>query len=367
MSLLVLEGVTKRFQAGAAPAVDRVSLAAAHGQILGLVGPSGCGKTTILRLIAGFEIPDEGRVLIGGRVVASAGGREFMPPETRGIGIVFQDYALFPHLTVTGNIAFGLAGRPPEARRARTQDVLDLVGLERFGDRYPHELSGGQQQRVALARALAPTPALILLDEPFSNVDAELRVELREQLSEVLRVTGTTAIFVTHDHEEAFALADRVGVLHAGRLEQLDTPEVVYHRPATPFVAAFVGEADFLAGTVTESGIDTEMGTFPNPDGLAPGTRVRLMIRPDDVGFTPAPEGDAVIVRRDFRGPVNVYRLGLPSGQTVQSSQPSTTIVEPGTPVRARAELLHLVTFPVEEHLRSRKSSGSPEGVPPAR
>jgi iron(III) transport system ATP-binding protein len=346
MDLLVLDSVTKRFASGPEPAIERLTLAAARGEILGLVGPSGCGKTTTLRLIAGFEAPDAGEVLIGGRTVAKAGSREFVPPEARGVGIVFQDYALFPHLTLESNVAFGLAHLPADGRRVRTREVLELVGLGSLGARYPHELSGGQQQRVALARALAPAPALILLDEPFSNVDAELRAELREQVREVLRATGTTAVFVTHDHEEAFTLADRVGVLNAGRLEQLDTPEVVYHRPATPFVAEFVGDADFLAGTVTEAGIVTELGVFPNPDGLGIGTRRRLMIRPDDIGFAPAPAGHAAIVRRDFRGPVNVYCLRLPSGQRVHSSQPSTAIFEPGTRVRATAELLHVVTFP---------------------
>ncbi|MBI4271387.1 MAG: ABC transporter ATP-binding protein [Candidatus Rokubacteria bacterium] len=347
MTLLVLDAVTKRFPGGDGPAVERLALAVTPGEILGLIGPSGCGKTTTLRLIAGFEAPDEGEIMIGGRAVAKAGARDFVPPEARGVGIVFQDYALFPHLSVADNVAFGLAERPADARRVRARGVLDLVGLAAFADRYPHELSGGQQQRVALARALAPAPALILLDEPFSNVDAELRAELREQVRELLRTTGTTAVFVTHDHEEAFTLADRVGVLHAGRLEQLDAPEVVYHRPATPFVAAFVGDADFLAGTVTEGGITTEMGTVPDPHRLPPGTRVELMIRPDDVGFTPDPDGDTVIVRRDFRGPVNVYCLRLPSGRRVHSSQPSTTILAPGTRVRAIAELLHIVTFPV--------------------
>ena len=343
MDLLVLDGVTKRFTGGA-PAVAALSLAVRRGETLGLVGPSGCGKTTTLRLVAGFEAPDAGEIRIGGHTVAKAGDRAFVPPEARGVGIVFQDYALFPHLTVAGNVAFGLTGLA--SRVARVRDVLDLVGLADFGARSPHELSGGQQQRVALARALGPAPALLLLDEPFSNVDAEVRADLREQLREVLRATGTTAVFVTHDHEEAFTLADRVGVLQAGRLVQLDRPEVVYHQPASPFVAEFVGDADFLSGTVGEDGVMTELGSFPNVEALPEGARVRLMIRPDDVSFTPAADGNAVIVRRDFRGPVNLYCLALPSGQRVHSSQPSTTIVEPGTPVRATAELLHVVTFP---------------------
>jgi iron(III) transport system ATP-binding protein len=344
MDLLVLDSVTKRFPGGTGPAVEGLTLAVRRGETLALVGPSGCGKTTTLRLVAGFETPDEGEILIGGQTMARAGARAFVPPEARGVGIVFQDYALFPHLTVADNVGFGLTGLP--SRPARTRDVLNLVGLAEFGARYPHELSGGQQQRVALARALAPAPALMLLDEPFSNVDAELRADLREQLREVLRATGTTALFVTHDHEEAFALADRVGVLQAGRLAQLDTPEVVYHRPASEFVAEFVGDADFLTGTVGPMGIATELGTFPNVEWLEPGAHVRLMIRPDDVSFTPAMDGDAVVVRRDFRGPVNVYCLALASGQRVHSSQPSTTIVETGTRVRATADLLHVVTFP---------------------
>jgi iron(III) transport system ATP-binding protein len=261
---------------------------------------------------------------------------------------VFQSYALFPHMTVAQNIAFGLEmrRRPQAEIDATVGEMLALVKMSGLDSRRPAQLSGGQQQRVALARALAPAPALILLDEPFSNVDAELRAELREQVREVLRATGTTAVFVTHDHEEAFTLADRVGVLHAGRLEQLDVPEVVYHEPATPFVAGFVGDADFVAGTVGEAGIVTELGVFPGPAGLRPGARVRLMIRPDDIAFSPSAAGQAVIVRRDFRGPVNVYCLRLPSGQRVHSSQPSTAIYAVGTPVRVTAELLHVVTFP---------------------
>ena len=344
MDLLILDRVSKHYPGAAAPAVEDLTLAVRRGETLALVGPSGCGKTTTLRLVAGFEAPDGGAIEIGGHTVARAGESTLVPPEARGVGIVFQDYALFPHLTVADNVAFGLARLP--AREARTLDVLSLVGLADFGARYPHELSGGQQQRVALARALAPAPALLLLDEPFSNVDAELRAELREQLRGVLKATGTTALFVTHDHEEAFTLADRVGVLQAGRLAQVDTPEVVYHRPATPFVAEFVGDADFLAGTVEVGGIVTELGTFPNDDGLPAGTHVRLMIRPDDVAFSPATDGDAVVVRRDFRGPVNVYCLALASGQRVHSSQPSTTIIAPGTRVRATADLLHVVAFP---------------------
>ncbi len=264
MDLLLLDRVSKRFGPADPPAVDGLSLRVAEGEILALLGPSGCGKTTTLRLIAGLESPDAGTITLRGQVVAGPG--RAVPPEERGIGIVFQDYALFPHLTVADNVAFGL---PRDgATGARVEPVLDLVGLGGFGARYPHELSGGQQQRVALARALAPAPALMLLDEPFSNLDADLRAQMRDEVERILRTSGTTAVFVTHDQEEAFTLADRVGVLQAGRIEQLAPPQELYHRPATRFVAAFVGAADFLPGLVTAEGIVTEVGTFANVDQL---------------------------------------------------------------------------------------------------
>ena len=345
MVLLTLEHVTKRFEAGGAPAVDDLSLAVARGQILGLLGPSGCGKTTTLRLIAGFETPNAGRITIAGRTVADARAGVHVEPEARGVGIVFQDYALFPHLTVGENVAFGL---PRTARGERVGQILDLVGLAELTDRYPHELSGGQQQRVAVARALAPAPAVILLDEPFSNLDADLRAQMRDEVEKILRSTGTTAIFVTHDQEEAFTIADHVGVLDRGRLEQLGPPEAIYHHPATPFVAEFVGAADFLPGIVTSQGIVTEIGVFGNVEAREPGEKVRVMIRPDDVTFVPDPQGEAVILRRSFRGSENLYSLGLPSGHRVHSSQPSSAAFATGTRVRPEAHVIHVVTFPAE-------------------
>ena len=348
MVLLTLEHVTKRFEATGAPAVDDLSLAVARGQILGLLGPSGCGKTTTLRLIAGFETPDAGRITIAGRTVADARAGVHVEPEARGVGIVFQDYALFPHLTVGENVAFGLPRSGRSARGERVGQILDLVGLGEFTDRYPHELSGGQQQRVAVARALAPAPAVILLDEPFSNLDADLRAQMRDEVEKILRSTGTTAIFVTHDQEEAFTIADQVGVLDRGRLEQLGPPEAIYHHPATPFVAEFVGAADFLPGIVTSQGIVTEIGVFGNVEGREPGEKVRVMIRPDDVTFVPDPQGEAVILRRSFRGSENLYSLGLPSGHRVHSSQPSSAAFATGTRVRPEAHVLHVVTFPAE-------------------
>jgi iron(III) transport system ATP-binding protein len=346
MPLLTLSAVTKRYGPGLPAAVDGLSFSLDQGRILALLGPSGCGKTTTLRLIAGFETPDEGRIMLGSRVVADAGATAFVPPESRGVGVVFQDYALFPHLTVTDNVAFGLRGRPRTERRERVREVLSLVGLEEFGGRYPHELSGGQQQRVATARALAPAPALLLLDEPFSNLDADLRAQMRDEVEKVLRSTGTTAVFVTHDQEEAFTIADQVGVLNHGRLEQLGAPETIYHHPATLFVAEFVGAADFIPGLVTAEGIATELGVFANVEGRRPGERVRVMIRPDDVTFAPDSRGPATIVRRYFRGSETLYCVGLGSGHRVHSSQPSSAAFTAGTPVRPEAHVLHVVTFP---------------------
>jgi iron(III) transport system ATP-binding protein len=347
MALLELRGVGKRFADDRPPAVDDLSLSLEAGRILALLGPSGCGKTTTLRLIAGFEAPDTGEIALGGRLVARAGDGG-VPPEERSVGVVFQDYALFPHLNVEANVAFGVSRLPRAQRRSRVARMLELVGLEALASRYPHELSGGQQQRVATARALAPAPALLLLDEPFSNLDADLRAQMRDEVQELLRATGTTAIFVTHDQEEAFTIADEVGVLNQGRLEQLDAPETIYHHPATPFVAEFVGAADFLPGLVTSQGIVTEIGVFGNVEGREPGEKVRVMIRPDDVTFVPDAGGEAVLLQRYFRGSENLYCLGLPSGHRVHSSQPSSAAFATGSRVRPEANVLHVVTFPAE-------------------
>src|SRR5882672_700464 len=342
MALVELENVTRRFGPDRSPETDGLSFTVESGRILALLGPSGCGKTTTLRLIAGFETPDQGRIAIAGRTVADAERGIHVEPEARGVGVVFQDYALFPHLTTAQNVGFGLERTGREERRARVARVLDLVGLTDFADRYPHELSGGQQQRVAVAWALA----LILLDEPFSNLDADLRAQMRDEVEKILRATGTTAILVTHDQDEAFVFADQVGVLHGGRLAQIGAPEVIYLNPATPFVAEFVGAADFLPGLVTAEGVMTEIGVFANPNGRAAGARVSVMIRPDDVTFVPRPAGDAVIVRRYFRGSENLYCLGLPSGHRVHSSQPSSAAYPNGPRVRPQAQVLHVVTFP---------------------
>jgi iron(III) transport system ATP-binding protein len=346
MSLLRLEHLTKRFD-GVGAAVDDLSLSVEPGEILALLGPSGCGKTTTLRLIAGFETPDAGAIELRGQRVAGNGVA--VPPEARGVGVVFQDYALFPHLSVGDNVAFGLARHERGARVRRGREVLELVGLGGLERRFPHELSGGQQQRVALARALAPAPALILLDEPFSNLDADLRAAMREEIGKILRASSTTAVFVTHDQEEAFALADRVGVLNAGRLEQVAPPYELYHQPGTRFVAEFVGAADFLRSMVTEDGIVSELGTLARPSGFSPGQAVDIMIRPDDIDFIPHPDGDVVVIGRQFLGAEHLYRLRLTSGARVHSVQPATTLYPVGARVRVVANLLHVVAFPLVE------------------
>jgi iron(III) transport system ATP-binding protein len=260
--------------------------------------------------------------------------------------MVFQDYALFPHLTVSQNVAFGLRRLEPHAAARMVATTLDLVSLTDLKDRYPHELSGGQQQRVAIARALAPKPIVILLDEPFSNLDPDMRGQMREEVEEILRLTGTTAVLVTHDHDEAFAMADRVAVLNGGRREQVDNPESIYHTPSTPFVANFVGQADFLLGRVENGKIHTEVGIFDNVAGHPPGAAVELMIRPDDVHITPASPGTAQIAGRQFRGSENLYTVLLPSGQHLHSSEASTTVYPIGTSVELKIVATHIVTFP---------------------
>ncbi|MCZ6626315.1 MAG: ABC transporter ATP-binding protein [Deltaproteobacteria bacterium] len=342
-SLVVLEEVSKQYSPKFSPAISRLSLTLNRGEILALLGPSGCGKTTMLRLIAGFEVPDEGTILLNG--VPMAGNGFWVPPEARKIGMVFQDYALFPHLTLLENVAFGLRSGRRE-KEAKAMEVLAMVGMDGLAQRYPHELSGGQQQRAALVRALAPGPLVILLDEPFSNLDTDMRAEMRREVEKILRESDMSAILVTHDQEEAFSMADRVGVLNSGSLEQLDSPEVLYHMPATRFVADFVGEADFLPGEVQE-GITTEVGIFHDGSGLPRGTRVELMIRPDDVDFEPSKDGNAVIAGRKFRGSENRYAVTLPSGIRLHSSQSSDRVIPPGTSVRVIVRPTHVVVFPL--------------------
>ncbi|MDR5683820.1 MAG: ABC transporter ATP-binding protein [Armatimonadota bacterium] len=341
-----LRGVTKRY--GDVEAVHDLTLDVGGGEILVLLGPSGCGKTTVLRLIAGLEVPDVGEIEIAGRTVA---GRRWVPPEVRGVGMVFQDYALFPHLNVADNVAFGLRRWSRAHRIRRVEEVLALVGLDRLAGRFPHELSGGEQQRVALARALAPGPQVLLLDEPLSNLDAELRAGMRAELRRVLKAAGTTAILVTHDQEEAFAIADRIGVLSRGRLWQVGSPEEIYHAPACRFVADFVGEAGFVQGYVADHRVVTELGDFHCLD-LPQGMRVEVMLRPSDLRLHVADDGPGVVVSRYFRGSENAYDVRLPSGAVLRCRQTGVRPLPPGTRVRIEPVCEHPIVFPAD---------GSPE------
>lgn len=311
------DGVTKFY--GMTCAVSKVSISLAAGEILALVGPSGGGKTTFLRMIAGFESPDSGTVTLDGRTVAGPGF--WVPPEDRKLGMVFQDYALFPHMTVYQNVVFALGAWSKPAKSRRVREVLEMVGLFHLADRYPHQLSGGEQQRVAMARSLAPRPVALLLDEPFSNLDLQLRLRLRGQLKGILRAGNVTSVYVTHDQEEALVMGDKVAVINGGRIEQVGTPEEMFHSPRTRYVAEFMGVADFVPGTITEDGLVTEIGTLRPQVSLSPGTLVEVLLRPDDVLLKASGSGIGRVLRRVFRGMHYLYAISLPSGAEVHCLQ----------------------------------------------
>ncbi len=340
--VLELRKSTCAYEAGR-PAISEISLCAHKGELLCLLGPSGCGKTTTLRVIAGFEPIIGGEVYLEGQLVSAAG--LLVPTEQRRVGMVFQEYALFPHLRVAENIAFGLRHLSADQRTTQVHAMLVMTGLIGFERRYPHELSGGQQQRVALARALAQKPVILLLDEPFSNLDPDMTGKMRQDLHDLLRRTNTTAILVTHDHDEAFAMADRIAVLNNGCLEQFDTPEAIYHMPSTPFVADFVGQADFIPGVVENGKVVTEIGEFPNQVGYQGGAKVVVMIRPDDIHVVPAENCSTRILARQFRGSENLYTIGLPSGHIIHSSEASTNVYPVGTRVALEVIATHTVLF----------------------
>jgi iron(III) transport system ATP-binding protein len=317
---------------GLTRAVDDVTLEVRTGEIFGVLGPSGCGKTTLLRLIAGFERPDGGIVTVGGRQMA--GERTWVPPEHRRIGMVFQDYALFPHLTVERNVAFGCRrGNEEGTRRA-----LELVGLQHKADRHPHELSGGERQRVALARALAPGPEVVLLDEPFSSLDATLRADLRREVDLILRDAGATAILVTHDQEEALTLADRLALMRDGRIVQVGAPEDVYAQPAERWAAQFVGEVNVLPGVVRGDSVHTELGSFDlaGDAGREDRGSVHIAVRPEQLEFRAGRDPNAEVVEREFRGHDVLYRLRHSAGRTLLVQLPSLELYEPGEQVFVR-------------------------------
>ncbi len=354
---LEVDQATVRYPQVGRAAVQAVSLGLAVGRIGVLLGPSGCGKTSLLRAIAGLEPLTEGRIAIARRTVSGDGVH--VAPEKRRIGMVFQDYALFPHLSVRQNIGFGLRELGRGERSARVDEMLALVGLEALAERAPHQLSGGQQQRIALARALAPRPQLLLLDEPFSSLDVELRERLAHDLREILQRAGTTALFVTHDQLEAFAVGDVVGVMRGGVLEQWDDPYTLYHRPATRFVADFIGHGVFAPAQIvacdhgpcvhTPFGELDDIAECPLPDAYPPQGLCDVLLRADDIIHDDASPVKARIERKAFRGAEFLYTLRLANGQEVMAHVPSHHNHAVGEWIGIRAEVDHVVTFAREE------------------
>jgi iron(III) transport system ATP-binding protein len=343
---------TVLYRGQAKAAVRDLSLGLRAGDIGVLIGPSGCGKTTLLRAVAGLEPLAEGDIRLAGELVSSQGVN--MPAEDRRIGMVFQDYALFPHLDVGHNVAFGLQGLPRGQRMARVAEVLQLVGMDGQQKRHPHELSGGQQQRVALARALAPRPRLLLLDEPFSNLDVDLRERLAQEVRAILKAAHATALFVTHDQLEAFAIGDLIGVMHEGRLHQWDDAYTLYHRPATRFVADFIGHGVFTPAVIRETnnqvivqtplGDLTDVAECPLPCAFAAG-ECDVLLRADDIVHDDAAPVKAQILRKSFRGSEFLYTLRLKSGETVLALVPSHHDHQIGEWIGIRPEVDHVVTF----------------------
>ena len=352
---LAVSQLDVRYAGQAQPAVQNVSLGLRAGQIGVLIGPSGCGKTTLLRAVAGLEPVSSGTIHLGKKLVGSR--QHSLAPEDRRIGMVFQDYALFPHLNVGRNVAFGIHALGRAAQAARVAEVLRLVGLEGSEARFPHELSGGQQQRVALARALAPRPQWMLLDEPFSNLDVELRERLAHEVRGILKEAGATALFVTHDQLEAFAIGDVIGVMHQGHLHQWDDAYTLYHRPETRFVADFIGHGVFAPATLKQQAdgvvVHTALGDLANLTECPlpasyPGGKCDILLRADDIVHDDAAPVQAQIVRKAFRGSEFLYTLRLASGQTLLANVPSHNDQALGEWIGIRAEMDHVVTFPRE-------------------
>lgn len=330
------------------PVLQDFGFALEQGEIACLLGHSGCGKTTALRSIAGFEQPESGKIVLSGTTLSD--GLTSMPPHLRRIGMVFQDYALFPHLTVAQNIAFGISKQPAAERHARVGELLELIGLPDYGSRYPHQLSGGQQQRVALARALAPKPELILLDEPFSNLDADLRARLSKEVRQLLKRENTSAILVTHDQQEAFAMADKIGIMHEGLLKQWDTPYKLYHEPADTYTARFIGTGVMLRGKVKSPAcVQLAVGEFCGtvPFACQCCSEVDVLIRPDDIVHDHASPITAEVLDKDFKGSYFIYTLKLDSGETVAAQVPAHHDHPVGSRIGIRMDLEHLIAFGV--------------------
>ncbi|HEX9686868.1 MAG TPA: ABC transporter ATP-binding protein [Burkholderiales bacterium] len=345
LSLPLLAVRDLRHAYGSNEVIRGLTLSLNKGSIGCLLGASGCGKTTVLRCIAGFEPIQAGEIWLNGQLVSRRGVR--LATEARRVGMVFQDYALFPHLTVAQNVAFGLRDGDRAARLRRMDEVLEIVRLGGLRDKYPDELSGGQQQRIALARALAPRPDLLLLDEPFSNLDVEFRTQLSVEVRAILKQQHTTAILVTHDQHEAFSLADEIGIMRDGVIEQWDTPYRLYHEPTSRYVADFVGQGMFLPGTVLDpSRIRLELGVFQgNTSGWPRGTEVDVLLRPDDILHDDASPLQAEVLHKTFRGAQFLYTLQLPAGGRVMSLVPSHHNHAIGENIGIRLEIDHLVAF----------------------
>ncbi len=346
MSLqLEVDSVSIRYDGD--PVVREVSFSLACGGIACLLGPSGCGKTSLLRAIAGFEPVADGTIRLHGKTVAAPD--VLIPPEQRKIGMVFQDFALFPHLSVAKNVAFGLQKWNSKEREARVDELLSLVGLSELRDAYPHQLSGGQQQRIALIRAMAPRPEILLLDEPFSSLDSDLREQLAREVRAILKRDGVTAILVTHDHMEAFAMADHIGVVGEQRLRQWDIPYNIYHEPVDRFVADFVGQGAMLPGKVVDNRhIETELGIVPGklPPECKPGCEVEVLLRPDDVVHDDESRLKLTVAERAFRGAEYLYTLRLPSGGEILCLVQSHHDHSLGEKIGIRLDLEHLAVFP---------------------
>lgn len=351
---LNVEHLEVRYPGRAQPAVDHVSLHLQPGEMGVLIGPSGCGKTTLLRAIAGLEPVSGGVIELAQQVISSLNVQ--VPPEARRMGMVFQDYALFPHLTVLDNIGFGLRHLSKADKQARVQEVLELVALTANARHFPHQLSGGQQQRVALARALAPRPQLLLLDEPFSNLDIELRERLALEVRAILKASQTTALFVTHDQMEAFAIGDVIGVMAEGRLQQWDDAYTLYHRPSTRFVAEFIGHGVFTSATLAlrddKAVVKTALGDLaglaecPLPSAY-PGGQCDLLLRADDIVHDDDAPVKAQIVRKLFRGSEFLYSVQLATGQLLMAHVPSHHDHKLGEWIGIKIQMDHVVTFPV--------------------
>lgn len=336
---------------GANTVVQDISISLKKGEIGCLLGPSGCGKTTLLRAIAGFETIKHGEIHLDGNIVSQA--KQNLPPEKRQIGMVFQDFALFPHLNVADNIRFGIRHLKRPEQKQRIAELLTLVGLKEMGSRFPHELSGGQQQRIALARALAPKPHLLLLDEPFSSMDVELRGELAREIRKILKQENITAILVSHDQNEAFAMADNIGVMRNGKLQQWDSGYNLYHTPANPFVADFIGHGVFIDGVVVDDNkIKTSLAPLEGkvPDGCKSGCKVKILVRPDDILHDDCSPRTALIVARNFQGANFLYTLELEDGTQLYSLVHSHHNHDVGEKLGITLEIDDLVVFSEKEY-----------------